>query len=148
MTAAPSASEPVMVSLTRAAALVSLVPAVLVMAFAALWLPVLAAGLALSPDADALRLFALAAVLAAVPAVQIVAVVRFRRRQGRWLLVAAFLPTAVLATVRVVSWIASGTEGAWLTVPLLGPASASLLALAPSVGRWIGTATHDAAVPG
>jgi hypothetical protein len=74
----------------------------------------------------------------ALPVVQAVGATRLMARRGRWLLVVSGLPMTVIVVRALVEVIATGGHTrAGLLLVFLGPALAPLLALLPSVGRWL-----------
>jgi NAD/NADP transhydrogenase beta subunit len=80
----------------------------------------------------------------AIPVLQVVALTRFFRRRGRWLLVVALLPSTAVICWFVVRTVAAGGDFGWVLLAFLGPASAPLLALTPSVARWVAAGTGSA----
>jgi hypothetical protein len=135
----PEAEElpPAMVMCTSTAAVISAVPSIVPFVLGAVWFPVVALGFLVAPSLDGLRLTAASALGVAIPVLQVIALTRFFRRRGRWLLVVALLPSTAVICWFVVRAVGAGGDFAWVVLALLGPAAAPLLALAPSVGRWV-----------
>jgi hypothetical protein len=138
----PPAPEPIpaLAQVAAAAGVLVAVPGALVVAFGALWLPILAGSVLLAWDTETMRILALVCLLMAVPILHGVGAVRLLRRRGRWPSVAAAVPTTVVVAWFVHGSIGDGDPGAWLLPVLLVPVTAPFLALAPSVGRWLAAA--------
>jgi hypothetical protein len=130
-------SPPAMVLVTGITAGVLVLPGLLAGLLAGVWFPIVSLGTLLAPSVDGLRIASSAALVAVVPVLQLVGLVRFARRTGRWLLVAALLPSSAFVVWGVVSVLANGDSSAWPVLGLLVPAAAPLFGLAPSVGRWM-----------
>ncbi len=74
----------------------------------------------------------IALVCVVLPWLLVLGAVRLMTRRSRWLLICAGLPVTAFAAWRGVH------EGAlWELLIVAGPALAPLLAMAPSVGRWL-----------
>ena len=74
---------------------------------------------------------AIALVCVVLPCLLVLGAVRLMTRRSRWLLIATGLPVTAFAAWRAVH------EGQVWVLLLAGPALAPLLAMAPSVGRWL-----------
>lgn len=85
---------------------------------------------------------AVAALVVALPVLQLVGALRLLRRRGRRLLLASGLPvTAGWGALVLVPLVTGSEPGPWFLLVLLAPfALPPIFALMPSVGRWLATA--------
>ena len=81
----------------------------------------------------------LGAAAVVLPVLQVMGAVRLMSRRDRWLLVFSGLPTTALSAWVLVEVVLSDRQ-AWQLLVLLGPTLAPVLALLPSVGRWLAIA--------
>jgi hypothetical protein len=89
----------------------------------------------------------LGAAAVALPVLQVVGAVRLMSRRDRWMLVFSGLPMTALAGWLLGEVLLSDGQ-AWPLLVLLGPTVAPVLALLPSVGRWLADAPGRRSSPG
>jgi hypothetical protein len=137
---------PAAVILAALTSLIGLVPALIVLVVGLPWFLLLLAGvfrLPFSEGADPAEVLMQAVLLqgsllaVGLPVVMLCGVVGLLKRRDRTLLIVSYLPATALASWSVYDQLVRGGTSGWIALVLLAPASAPLVALLPSVGRWL-----------